>query len=64
MLEILTPKEAADMLKVSLCKLARMSRDGRIPGSAKIGGEWRYTKEGVALLFRDSQTNCRKTKGN
>lgn len=51
MLKILTPKEAAKQLRVTIPVLARMTRERKIPGCAKIGQEWRYTQEGINSIF-------------
>ena len=41
---VLTPKEAAELLKLTAQTVIRLSANGKLPG-AKIGGRWRFNRE-------------------
>jgi len=41
--EILTPREAADFLRVSYYVLLEHAKRGRVP-AAKVGGSWRFSR--------------------
>ena len=41
--EILTPQEAADLLRVSLLTVQRQAKAGRLPGR-RVGKEWRFSR--------------------
>jgi excisionase family DNA binding protein len=47
---LLTPAEAAGRLGVHVKTLGRATRDGRVPGAVRVGGQWRYDARGLALL--------------
>ncbi len=51
MLEVLTPEEAAKILKVSPRTVVDLCAAGRIPRAAKIGRRWRIPADGLADLF-------------
>jgi PTS system nitrogen regulatory IIA component len=48
--EILTPKEAASLLKISEYTLLDYARKGKIPGR-KIANRWRFSKEDLMDWF-------------
>jgi len=48
--EVLTPDEAAQLLKVSKKTLLRHARAGRIPG-AKLGRMWRFRRTELLELL-------------
>jgi excisionase family DNA binding protein len=41
--EILTPQEAADLLRVSLLTVQRQAKAGRLPGR-RVGKVWRFSR--------------------
>jgi excisionase family DNA binding protein len=41
--EILTPQEAADLLRVPLLTVQRQAKAGRLPGR-RVGKEWRFSR--------------------
>jgi|HubBroStandDraft_5_1064220.scaffolds.fasta_scaffold1642600_1 excisionase family DNA binding protein len=41
--EVLDPKEVAEFLKFSTCKVVRLLKNGELPGK-KIGNQWRTLK--------------------
>lgn len=43
--ELLSPREAAGRLGLHERTVARMAREGRIPGAVKIGRSWRFHSE-------------------
>ncbi len=47
--EVLTPDEAAQLLKVSKKTLLRHARDGEIPG-VKLGRMWRFRRSELLEL--------------
>jgi len=50
--EYLTPKEAADLLKVDRLTVYRMIKDGRLT-AARIGKRgWRISREAVTAVLR------------
>lgn len=57
--EILTAKEAADLLRVPIEKLWSLSAAGKVP-CWKVGGSWRYSRQ--ALLHRVSQEPERRRR--
>jgi excisionase family DNA binding protein len=60
---LLTPKEAAAYLRVSIATLTRLSRAGELPG-VRIGKLWRYSKsaldEWLAAKVSSFRHPCRK----
>ena len=48
--EVLTPDEAAHLLKVSKKTLLRHARDGRVPG-VKLGRVWRFRRSELLDLL-------------
>jgi excisionase family DNA binding protein len=44
--EIMTIREAADYLRISLSSLYKLAQEGRIP-SQKVGRHWRFRREGI-----------------
>jgi excisionase family DNA binding protein len=49
--DVLTPEEAADLLRVTVDTVRKLLREGKLPG-AKVGREWR-------LLRRDLEAHLR-----
>ena len=49
--EVLTPDEAALLLKVSKKTLLRHARDGRVPG-VKLGRVWRFRRSELLELLK------------
>jgi len=49
-MEILTPKEAASLLKISEYTLLDYARKGKIP-ARKIANQWRFSKEELVDWF-------------
>ena len=49
-IELLTAKEASDMLRVPLSTLYRLTKRGQIKGF-KIGKQWRYLKDDIFKYF-------------
>lgn len=47
---VLTPEEAAEILKVSPKTVVQLCREGRIPGAKKIGRRWRMLSTYVAQV--------------
>ena len=39
---VLTCRELADIMKLHPFSVARLARQGRIPGAFRFGGEWRF----------------------
>lgn len=50
--DVLTLKEAADLLKVSIYILGREARAGRIP-ARRVGGRWRFLRKKLAAWMED-----------
>ena len=48
--EVLTPDEAAQLLKVSKKTLLRHARDGQVPG-VKLGRVWRFRRSELLDLL-------------
>jgi len=48
---VLTVKEAAAYLRLSEMTILRLAAQGLIPG-AKIGRQWRFTREAILSLVR------------
>jgi len=42
--EVLTPREAADYLKIHVRTIYRLAKNMEIPGR-KVGGSWRFKRE-------------------
>ena len=54
--EVLTPDEAARLLKVSKKRLLRHARAGQVPGT-KLGRVWRFRRsELLALLTKPGES--------
>jgi excisionase family DNA binding protein len=49
--ELLTPREAASLLKVRVTTLARWARSGRLPTALTLGGHRRYRLADVRELL-------------
>lgn len=49
--DVLTPEEAARLLRVSLDTVRKMLREGRLPG-AKVGREWRILRRDLEAYLR------------
>ena len=49
--EILTLRQAAEMLQISERTIQRMLKKGEIPGS-QIGGQWRFDREQLLAMVR------------
>ncbi|RJX35626.1 MAG: DNA-binding protein [Desulfarculus sp.] len=49
---VLTPEEAASLLRVHPETVRRLMREGRLP-AAKVGGSWRTTAEALSAHLAD-----------
>ena len=49
--EILTLKQAADLLQVSERTLQRIVKNGEVPGT-QVGGQWRFDREQLREMVR------------
>ena len=54
--EVLTPDEAAQLLKLSKKTLLRHARDGRVPGT-KLGRVWRFRRSDLLALLTQSDSS-------
>ena len=55
--QILTTKELADYLKLTIVTIYKYVKEGKIPGH-KIGKRWRFDKEQIDnLLKREGEQN-------
>jgi len=65
MSEIMTPKEVATYLKMSVLTVYKHAKMGTIPGF-RIGNSWRFDKNKIdaALLGGESTTNSGENAGN
>lgn len=54
--EVLTPDEAALLLKVSKKTLLRHARDGKVPGT-KLGRMWRFCRSELLALVRSEEAS-------
>ena len=65
MSEIMTPKEVATYLKMSVLTVYKHAKQGTIPGF-RIGNSWRFDKNKIdaALLGGDSATASEENAGN
>ena len=51
---VLTVKDAAQFLKLSEMTILRLANQGLIPG-AKIGRQWRFSKEAIRGMIHDPE---------
>ena len=65
MSEIMTPKEVATYLKMSVLTVYKHAKMGTIPGF-RIGNSWRFDKSRIdaALLGGDSVADSEENAGN
>ena len=65
MSEIMTPKEVANYLKMSVLTVYKHAKQGTIPGF-RIGNSWRFDKNRIdaALLGGDSRSDTEESAGN
>ena len=65
MSEIMTPKEVANYLKMSVLTVYKHAKQGTIPGF-RIGNSWRFDKNKIdaALLGGDSVSASEENAGN
>jgi len=65
MSEIMTPKEVATYLKMSVLTVYKHAKMGTIPGF-RIGNSWRFDKNKIdaALLGGESTANSGENAGN
>lgn len=65
MSEIMTPKEVANYLKMSVLTVYKHAKQGTIPGF-RIGNSWRFDKNRIdaALLGGDSMSDTKESAGN
>ncbi len=65
MSEIMTPKEVANYLKMSVLTVYKHAKQGTIPGF-RIGNSWRFDKNKIdaALLGGDSMSDTKESAGN
>jgi len=52
--DLLTPEEAAAMLRLNRETIYRNLRRGKLPGT-KLGGQWRISKSALESLFHPPQ---------
>lgn len=53
-MKVLTPKEAARVLRLGIHTLYRYAREGRIPGR-RLGKHWRFVQEDLESFLREPQ---------
>lgn len=65
MSEILTPKEVASYLKMSVLTVYKHAKQGTIPGF-RIGNSWRFDKKRIdaALLGGEDSSSPKENAGN
>ena len=65
MSEIMTPKEVANYLKMSVLTVYKHAKQGTIPGF-RIGNSWRFDKSKVdaALLGGEDRSGSEEKAGN
>ena len=65
MSEIMTPKEVANYLKMSVLTVYKHAKQGTIPGF-RIGNSWRFDKRKIdaALLGGEDSSRPEETAGN
>ena len=65
MSEIMTPKEVANYLKMSVLTVYKHAKQGTIPGF-RIGNSWRFDKNRIdaALLGGDAMSDTEESAGN
>jgi len=45
--EMLTTKEAANLLRVSTRTITRLANKKKLPGAVKIGSQWRFQRNSI-----------------
>jgi excisionase family DNA binding protein len=65
MSEIMTPKEVANYLKMSVLTVYKHAKQGTIPGF-RIGNSWRFDKNRIdaALLGGEDSSSPKENAGN
>jgi excisionase family DNA binding protein len=65
MSEIMTPKEVASYLKMSVLTVYKHAKQGTIPGF-RIGNSWRFDKKRIdaALLGGEDSSSPKENAGN
>jgi excisionase family DNA binding protein len=65
MSEIMTPKEVANYLKMSVLTVYKHAKQGTIPGF-RIGNSWRFDKRRIdaALLGEEESSSPEENAGN
>ena len=65
MSEIMTPKEVANYLKMSVLTVYKHAKQGTIPGF-RIGNSWRFDKNRIdaALLGEEGNSGSEENVGN
>ena len=61
MKEVMTPKEAAEYLRVHVRTIYRLAKSGQIP-SRRVGGSWRFKKEDVDSWFSETKYSVSRGK--
>jgi len=56
-IKLLTPREAASILKISNRTLHRMIQTGQIPG-LKVGGQWRILESRLEELVQEQENTA------
>jgi len=51
---LLTPDDAAAILRVPVRTVVQLCAQGRIPGAAKVGRRWRIPEAGLGRMFPDA----------
>ena len=52
--------EVAKYLKIKKGTAYRLAKDGKIRGAAKIGGQWRFKRDEVDLMFYEDKQGAPK----
>lgn len=50
-LDLLTPEDAAEILRVPVRTVVQLCAQGRIPGAAKVGRRWRIPRAGLDRIY-------------
>jgi excisionase family DNA binding protein len=54
--DVLTPGEAAAVLKLPVKTITQLCRQGRVPGAAKVGRQWRVRRWALDVLLPRQDT--------
>ena len=53
--DVLDPKQAAEVLKISRGTLLKLANEGKIPAK-KIGRQWRFSRQALLEWLKNGQT--------